>query len=173
MRMRDGEKENTEGDDQKGAHDRTGDQSQPAQGQVGQPVGDWDGGRAESTSQAGAQPVTPAYGLEDNRVRAATYLHVVDGDTFYADILLAKLGTIEVRTSMKIRVHNYNADELSEPEGIHMRDQFAGMLMAAKGIRLYIGSMSHDRIVCDVYLDGQLFGLKLQQALAHFRNGHG
>lgn len=108
--------------------------------------------------------------LEDNHIRTASCVEVVDGDTFLADVVTLKAGTTEQRLRVKIRVHQFNAQELSEAEGPHMRDVFAARLHVARRIRLKTYYMSHDRIVCDVWLDGVLFAGELHAALRSFRD---
>jgi hypothetical protein len=102
---------------------------------------------------------------DDNHVRAAEFDRVVDGDTFWANITAIAMGSTALKLHSKVRVHNYNAVELSDPDGPHMRSIFELQLRTAKQIRLRTHTMSYDRLVCDVYLDNVEFGAMLSATL--------
>ncbi len=104
-------------------------------------------------------------------MRSATFLSIVDGDTFRARIDLAPSLSLRILTEAKVRVHGWNAAELSETEGPRMRDEFGMELKSATRIRLRLGRMSYDRIVCDVYLDDVPFLGVLVTRLRQLRTG--
>ena len=107
--------------------------------------------------------------MEDNSVRKCGFVRVLDGDTFEALIELAPRVKPRPLMSANIRVKDYSAAELREPEGPYMRDQFERALKIAGRITIRFHAMSFERIVCDVYLDGQLFAGILKKKLAEFR----
>lgn len=107
--------------------------------------------------------------LNDNRMRSATYISTYDGDTFWAHVNVLPRVTFFSEMPFRIRVHGYNAAELNEAEGPHLRDFFKAKLEAAKEIRLRIIGMSYDRIVCDVFLDEEMFLGELHQEIRRLR----
>ncbi len=107
--------------------------------------------------------------IEDHRIRAATFLRVHDGDTFWSRVDLTPGMSVRVPLECKIRVRGYNAAELSETEGPLMRDLFETRLKATVALRVKLGRMSYDRVVCDVWMDGSLFSGVLQTALRGIR----
>ena len=107
--------------------------------------------------------------IEDAYIRVAEFDSIWDGDTFWARIHLTKPGILGVSVRAKVRVHKWDAAELSAPEGAYMRDQFEQLLRAASRLRVKILRMSYDRVVCDVYLDDRLFAGLLARALRQFR----
>lgn len=107
--------------------------------------------------------------IEDNRIRSAQFLRVHDGDTLWARIDLTPGLSLRQQVECKVRVKGYNAAELSEAEGPRMRDLFEATLKSAISLRLKLGRMSYDRVVCEVWLDGYLFAGVLHTALRRIR----
>lgn len=105
----------------------------------------------------------------DNDTRYAEFLRIIDGDTFQARIHLAPHARPRVEMVASIRVANWNAAELNEPEGKFMRDKFEEMLRVAGRIDLQMRTMSFERIVCSVWLDDELFAGILTHELLTFR----
>ena len=103
--------------------------------------------------------------VSDNRTRAVEYMRTLDGDTFEARINVLPGMKPKVKVEAAIRVHNWNAAELSEAEGPYMRREFEKRLVAAKVIVVRTVTMSFERVVCDVWLDGILFSGILKQTL--------
>jgi endonuclease YncB( thermonuclease family) len=106
---------------------------------------------------------------KDNLTRPATYIRVIDGDTFVAKIPVWQGVKPAVFYEASIRVKGWSAAELNEPEGLIMRDAFESMLRAAKTIDLTFSTMSFERLVCAVFLDDQLFAGLLHQRLHQLR----
>lgn len=107
--------------------------------------------------------------IEDLRIRAARYLRIHDGDTFWAAVDLLPGLSIKLPLEVRIRVQAYNAAELKEEEGPAMREYFRVKLEAAKKIHVRLGRFSYDRIVCIVYLDGVPFAGMLKRKLSSLR----
>ena len=106
---------------------------------------------------------------KDNRCRSAEFIRIVDGDTFIARMIA--MPTVEPKhlVQASIRVYNWNAAEMNEPEGAIMRDKFARLLSNASTIDLELRGMSYHRIVCSVFLDGVLFAGILHEELQKLR----
>jgi hypothetical protein len=107
--------------------------------------------------------------MVDNRARAVELMSVYDGDTFWARIFLAPGLSVRSIIEAKIRVKGWSAKELDEVEGPAMRNAFERHLRAAKDISIVLSRMSHDRIVADVYLDGEKFAGLLNLQLRRLR----
>ena len=109
---------------------------------------------------------------KDNRLRAASFVRVVDGDTFIASIRTMPGVNPEPRLDASIRVYQWSAVELSHPEGAYMRAKFEQALITAKAIDLQLRGMSYHRIVCSVWLDDVLFAGYLTDKLQQLRMRH-
>lgn len=109
---------------------------------------------------------------KDNGFRAARYVRIHDGDTFRARVDLWPRADPDPMVEAWIRVRNWNADELREAEGPIMRDLMDALLRSAQSIDLRATGMSFARVVCDVYIDDQLFVGLLHGTLAAIRATH-
>lgn len=108
--------------------------------------------------------------VEDNLIRAVTYVRTLDGDSFVGLLRLAPVVKPKPLLEAAFRVKGWNAAELREAEGPYMRVQFEARLIAASAIRVRMYTMSFERIVSDVYLDDVLFAGILHTALRDLRD---
>lgn len=106
----------------------------------------------------------------DNNNRTAQFVDVVDGDTFTAMLALVP-ARVKPQPMLKarIRVADWNAAELREAEGPAMRDAFERILRSAILITVTLRYMSFERIVSDVYINGERFDGLLKTELMRLR----
>lgn len=117
----------------------------------------------------------------DNGVRSIRFVRVVDGDTFFGLMDLVPPGVSPLPQLMtKIRVRDWNAAELSEPEGPILRQHFEQLLTRATRIDVALlrpgqtrARMTYDRIEAAVFLDGQLFAGLMTERLLQLRRSTG
>jgi hypothetical protein len=107
---------------------------------------------------------------DDNGFRRVEFRRVKDGDTFVGAIITLNVAQERELSEKSIRVHNWDAAELSEPEGAYMRAEFERLLLAAKIITIHPVSRSFERIVCSVFLDDVLFAGIMHEKLLAFRD---
>jgi hypothetical protein len=96
-------------------------------------------------------------------------MRIIDGDTFQCRIHMCPKVRPRVEVVANIRVHNWSAAELNTDEGRTMRRKFEELLITAQRIDLQLRTMSFERIVCSVYLDGELFAGILMHELLELR----
>lgn len=108
--------------------------------------------------------------IEDNHTRFVTFLRIVDGDTFHCRMVLLQHVKPQPQYEGNIRVFGWNAAELSEDEGPWMRDHFEALLLKATRITVTVSTMSFERMVAIVWLDGVRFDGILHTALRSFQH---
>lgn len=111
---------------------------------------------------------------DDNRIRRVKWLRTHDGDSFMSLVDAVPVYRPRPWLETMIRVHGWYIAELNEEEGPYMRDVFDLILREAtaegKVLSVKMRARSFERIVSNVFIDGELLAALLSRNLIVFRS---